>query len=126
MRVLALAATSVILLLALPATLADTARECNPANAFPSSAGWIMPPGRVLTYAVPAEQFGSVISASPLDVALYAGVACELDLNCHHHRVVGFTACGTHEQAVMEIVNPGPDTALVLLAIGQCGFGIAC
>lgn len=126
MRTLVLAAAAVLLLVALPATLAHAPRACSPPAAFPSAAGWIMPPGRVLTYWIPADQFGSVTSASPLDIALSPSRTCEVDPDCHHHGVAGFTACGTYEHAVMEIVNPGPDSALVFLAIGQCGSGIVC
>lgn len=127
MRALAVAiVTGTLLLLALPATVAHGPIECHPPSAFPSSAGWILQPGESLSYSVPAEQFGSVASIAPIDVALYPALTCEPDPNCHHHGVTGYTICGTYRHATMEIVNPGPDDALVLLAVGQCGWGLGC
>lgn len=113
-----------LLLMALPATTAHAPTNCHPPSAFPSSAGWILQPGETLSYSIPANQFGSVANLAPLDITLYPALSCEPDPNCHHHGATGYTICGTYQHATMEIHNPGPGDALVLLAIGQCGWGL--
>lgn len=126
MRLLPLAATALLLLLAVPATEAHEPRTCRPPLAFPSAAAWFLDPGESLVYTLPANQFGAVASATPINITLYPTLTCEVDPNCHHHGATGTIVCGTYRHAAFEIVNAGPDTALVFLAIGQCGHGIAC
>lgn len=106
------------ILAAVPAS-ANDGQDCDAQTPFPTSAAWLMPPGRTYSYYLPGHYFGAIIAAAPVDVTLFQE-PCEIDASCHLHGAVGLVTCSTSRVATIEIHNPSDATVPLYLSIGQC------
>lgn len=117
-RALPVASLLALTLFAVPAN-AHNAADCDAPTAFPTSAVWLMPPGRTYSYYLPARYFGAIVAAAPVDVTMFQA-PCEIDATCHLHGAVGLVTCSTQNVATIEIHNPSETTVPLYLSIGQC------